>query len=457
VLCPDVERAELLVCANTATDPQHCGNCETQCARHVPCMDSVCTPLPHTCGDGVLEPGEDCDDGNTEAGDACNADCLATACGPVSVCLDDDPCTVDTCADPVTGACSFLPAAEHAACDLDGNASTVDTCRAGVCMPPPPDPALMLLEPSLLADPAFSFRAMHERLAPDGDGAALFQQWTASFDVPQTLNGFTAAARPAVSAFITSLPRDAMGAIDLDTATFTPAAFIHRPDLMAAGTCGEMRVVYTKDSGLVRADDRMTIIFEFSIADDNNGCMESVARWTALRALSADAQQSAAVQLLEELALPARLSAMRTNELIRGPFWELREFHLVDGALAPAPVMDAPGFTLQNTASFRDFVRDNADRFLPGAAARGVFPAEMLAPNSRADGSRLVIGALVPEQPDLEARVNLVTCAGCHLTETGTLFLHVEEGSPDRPARLSAFTHAALASRGAFLDSLLAP
>ena len=35
----------------------------------------------HVCGNGVVEPGEECDDGNTFDGDGCNANCKAAYCG----------------------------------------------------------------------------------------------------------------------------------------------------------------------------------------------------------------------------------------------------------------------------------------------------------------------------------------------------------------------------------------
>src|SRR5262245_53064057 len=34
--------------------------------------------VPELCGNGVVEPGEDCDDGNATAGDACEVTCRAT-------------------------------------------------------------------------------------------------------------------------------------------------------------------------------------------------------------------------------------------------------------------------------------------------------------------------------------------------------------------------------------------
>ena len=38
--------------------------------------------LPEACGDGVRQPGEVCDDGNTVSGDGCNATCTSDeTCG----------------------------------------------------------------------------------------------------------------------------------------------------------------------------------------------------------------------------------------------------------------------------------------------------------------------------------------------------------------------------------------
>jgi cysteine-rich repeat protein len=40
------------------------------------------SPLPRTCGDGVIQIGEACDDGNVVDGDGCSADCMSTeVCG----------------------------------------------------------------------------------------------------------------------------------------------------------------------------------------------------------------------------------------------------------------------------------------------------------------------------------------------------------------------------------------
>jgi len=80
------------------------------------------------CGDGILDPGEDCDDGNLAAGDCCDAGCAFEAGG--SACDDDlNVCTDDVC--DGAGACAHLP--NTASCN-DGNGCTVnDACSGGNC------------------------------------------------------------------------------------------------------------------------------------------------------------------------------------------------------------------------------------------------------------------------------------------------------------------------------------
>ena len=70
-----------------------------------------------TCGNGVIDPGEQCDDGNTFNGDGCSAQC-----------------TIESCYTCVGQPSSCSPSPVGTACD-DGNACTVgETCDgAGVC------------------------------------------------------------------------------------------------------------------------------------------------------------------------------------------------------------------------------------------------------------------------------------------------------------------------------------
>ncbi len=100
---------------------------------------STCEPA--TCGDGFVQPGEGCDDGNLDANDACEPDCQLPGCGDGVVqggeeCDDGnmtetDGCT-SLCKKPVCGD-GFQQAGEQ--CD-DGNGITTDACvncKPAVC------------------------------------------------------------------------------------------------------------------------------------------------------------------------------------------------------------------------------------------------------------------------------------------------------------------------------------
>jgi cysteine-rich repeat protein len=69
------------------------------------CADPVCASLPACqprCGNGKVEAGETCDDGNTVDGDGCDSNCTVTACGngiktAGEVCDDGNPISGDGC------------------------------------------------------------------------------------------------------------------------------------------------------------------------------------------------------------------------------------------------------------------------------------------------------------------------------------------------------------------------
>jgi cysteine-rich repeat protein len=109
-----------------------------------------------SCGNGVVEADETCDDGNASNADCCSTSCLAVnvgstcddgdACtqtdtcqagscdgGSPVVCAASDPCHVAGTCDPSTGACSNPPQTDGAACDDGDPCTQADTCQAGSC------------------------------------------------------------------------------------------------------------------------------------------------------------------------------------------------------------------------------------------------------------------------------------------------------------------------------------
>src|SRR5207249_2509868 len=86
----------------------------------------------NVCGNGVLDVGEQCDDGNTLAGDCCSPTCKFEPLG--SPCTAASVCTNNACNG--AGACGFL--SFNAIPCTDGNVCTVgDTCTLGACLGTP--------------------------------------------------------------------------------------------------------------------------------------------------------------------------------------------------------------------------------------------------------------------------------------------------------------------------------
>jgi cysteine-rich repeat protein len=76
----------------------------------------VVTAAVQKCGDGVLDTGEDCDDGNQTSGDCCSASCVMEPDGNAS--CDSNDCTrQDTCSQ---GVCIPGPCADGQACTFCG-------------------------------------------------------------------------------------------------------------------------------------------------------------------------------------------------------------------------------------------------------------------------------------------------------------------------------------------------
>jgi cysteine-rich repeat protein len=122
-------------------------------------------PCQLTCGNGIVEPGEACDDDNTTSGDGCDANCTVTACGNGIVtageaCDDGNTtggdgcradCTQELCGDGIVDAgedcddgnvadgdcCSSSCGFETSACNDHDGCTSNDTCANGACVGTP--------------------------------------------------------------------------------------------------------------------------------------------------------------------------------------------------------------------------------------------------------------------------------------------------------------------------------
>jgi cysteine-rich repeat protein len=128
--CNGEETCREGVCASGAP-PADGTACVTFLGAPGTCRASVCIPL--TCGDGVVDAGEECDDADLAAGDGCEMDCTFT-CHAGEECDDANPCTADACEAGGDGrVCTSTPL--EGPCD-DGDPCTEgDSCVDGVCVP----------------------------------------------------------------------------------------------------------------------------------------------------------------------------------------------------------------------------------------------------------------------------------------------------------------------------------
>lgn len=103
------------------------------CGPGLSCEGGICG---QGCGNGKLEPGEECDDGNTDNSDDCTTECRGATCGDGFVwtgqeqCDDGNQIDSDGCSNACVGATcgdGVLQTGEE--CD-DGNADDADACTS---------------------------------------------------------------------------------------------------------------------------------------------------------------------------------------------------------------------------------------------------------------------------------------------------------------------------------------
>lgn len=97
------------------------------CGTNLVCVNMNC--VAPSCGDGVVETGEECDDGNTTAGDGCENDCKFTCLStdPTRNCASTNPCISD-------GTCGASNTCTAGSPVTDGTACTGGTCQNGTCV-----------------------------------------------------------------------------------------------------------------------------------------------------------------------------------------------------------------------------------------------------------------------------------------------------------------------------------
>ena len=111
------------------------------CEEGLTCIEGVCTDAAGTCGDGVLDAGEECDQGPNNSNEGvCKEDCTLQVCGdgyvgPGETCDDGNTVNDDECSnDCVLASCGDGIVQEGEECD-DANTDEQDGCTS-LCLEP---------------------------------------------------------------------------------------------------------------------------------------------------------------------------------------------------------------------------------------------------------------------------------------------------------------------------------
>lgn len=327
--------------------------------------------------------------------------------------------------------------------------------------------SLLVRDAAIIDDPTFSLQSVLTQLAPPGQVDAFVSSLVSQVGSgKQVTSGATTKARMGFSKFSQDLGTTT-GLAGRFTKIMATTALINRLDLASAGNCGEARITFAMTSAYTNGNQRMTLIVELKVPDDGNGCKQVAQRWAELSLIDDAAERRAKlIALYSELLTPGNLGQLRTNEFVNltgGEAWELREFHIspATGLLDLVPVAQTVDPSQASNTALLGWVAANAASLKAGTA---VIPAQFLAGASTENGARLTLDKLTTDRTELEKSVNSLACAGCHLTETKSPFVHIGErlatrvGTEYRPvgrAVIDDFLQKELPKRAALLTQVL--
>lgn len=290
--------------------------------------------------------------------------------------------------------------------------------------------SLLIRDPEIIDDRAFAIDTVLGKLAPAGQLDAFTAGFLKQVGAAKSLgNGAVAVQRNGFGGFLKELNPDGAGVAQRLAGLVHITALVNRLDLAKPGTCGEARLTYALTKAYTDGNQRMTIIVELRVPDDGMGCRTVAQRWAELSLVDDSAERrTRLIALYNELLKPDTLGQIRTNEFLNRTGvepWELREFHLNGtGMLDVVPVAQTVDTRFVGSTGLQTWIKDNAAALHAGNA---IIPNQYLAAASREDGGRLNLASADPLIQTAEKDLNAMSCAGCHLTETKSPFVHIGE------------------------------
>lgn len=302
--------------------------------------------------------------------------------------------------------------------------------------------------------PVWSFGRLMKDMSGSHDPSDFALLWLRTWKNAQTINGDVVRARASIEREVLEpwLARSGGKKLDLRKAPFRLLAIAFRPDLRdrTKGKAGEGRFIF---GAIDRNCQPMqfTVIFEYTLPTAScSQTMRWAARFHALGDIPFGKQYNAGLEAITETFTAPRpalkrpngslLSQLRTNEISGGSPWQLREFSLVPeggqhkALLRPATVKQTPKISVNKSDALRDFINNNQRAILNETF---VVPASMLAGASVVTGEPWRARGVINNNARHKFALN--TCAGCHATETGVLFVHVGVREAKTESMLSPF------------------
>lgn len=292
------------------------------------------------------------------------------------------------------------------------------------------------------------------------------KSWLDEWMAGKVVNGETIAARTLMkTSILDPWPKTPSGDLDLAKSPFRLLAIVNRADLRkntAEGLdAGEMRFVFgaiDRKAGPC-ASASFTVILEYKVPVLGCQAVKNYAqRWTALGDLTiGTAQFNTALAGLTTSVTRAgaapnningsAISQVRTNEIMIGVPWQLREFHIAgDGQLRSFAVAQTPRASRDRTPLLSKYFSSNATAIrnhrhtVPFVFDNVAFRGSAIG-NEGGDDFWL----MPPDNTDPNVRhaFSLDTCNGCHGGETKVVgdlrFLHIEPRAFGAESVLSKF------------------
>jgi hypothetical protein len=288
--------------------------------------------------------------------------------------------------------------------------------------------------------------------------------WLSQFENPNgTINGFPVSVR-ATSALRSLWPL-VNNKLDMQHPPFKLLAIMNREDVAATGN-GEGRFVFGAVNG-TGGGQPMTVIFEYGLPsqDPNTHATLTRANWAAkfhgLGTLAFGSSYNSALQAVTDLftkrnTSPSKpggssINQVRSNEILMGNPWQLREFHLTSVNNVLGLHLSTTGNTPVNSAVTTGTTQNTTlVNYINGQSALlhggyAPFPTSILGGESNEDFTWSFTQTV-----NQDARHNFagMTCNGCHNSETSGLQLSgfyqispIDAGGSDGTGVLSSFVN----------------